>query len=141
MDPRQVHSTITGPIEQETLSRRPHVPDFIDTPLVNEPSTVQQSSDGWAVDLRACQLACARRSDTPAQFRVKAECAEVERTSIFSLRENAIAQEPAFSYPQSWRCASRLGALIGGAGSFELFPQRTLSRGAFSAPSLVTPTR
>ena len=55
MGPRQVHSTITRSIEQETLSHRPHVPDFIDTPLVNEPSTVQQSSDGWAVDLRACQ--------------------------------------------------------------------------------------
>ena len=45
-----------------------------------------------------------------------------ERTSIFSLRENAIAQEPALSYPQSWRCASRLGASIGGAGSCEPSP-------------------
>ena len=46
----------------------------------------------------------------------------VERTSIFSLRENAIAQEPGSSYPESWRCASRLGALIGGAGSCEPSP-------------------
>ena len=31
-------------------------------------------------------------------------------TPLFSLRENAIAQEPGPSYPERWRCVSRLGA-------------------------------
>ena len=35
--------------------------------------------------------------------------AEVERTGLFSLRENAIAKEPGSSYLKPWRCASRLG--------------------------------
>jgi hypothetical protein len=29
---------------------------------------------------------------------------------LYSLRENAIAKEPGLSYPERWRCASRLGA-------------------------------
>src|SRR5262245_52666847 len=38
--------------------------------------------------------------------------ASVERTPLFSLRENAIAQEPGLSYPESWRCVSWLGASV-----------------------------
>src|SRR5262245_17131199 len=30
--------------------------------------------------------------------------------TLFSLRENAIAKEPGLSYPERWRCVSRLGA-------------------------------
>src|SRR5262249_36980467 len=48
--------------------------------------------------------------------------AEVERTSLFSLRENAIAKEPGSSYLKPWRCVSRLGLLIGGLDSFESSP-------------------
>src|SRR5215469_2494458 len=51
-DPRQVHSTITGPIKQETLSRWPHVLDFIGTPLVIEPSPGQRSSDAGLLPIR-----------------------------------------------------------------------------------------
>ncbi len=36
----------------------------------------------------------------------------VERTPLFSLRENAIAQESGLSYRESWRCVSRLGASV-----------------------------
>jgi len=46
----------------------------------------------------------------------------VERTRIFSLRENAIALEPGLSYPECRLCASRLGASIGGSDSFEPSP-------------------
>jgi len=41
----------------------------------------------------------------------------LERTAIFSLRENAIAKEPGSSYLKPWRCASRLGLVIGGLDS------------------------
>jgi bifunctional non-homologous end joining protein LigD len=34
----------------------------------------------------------------------------VDVTPLFSLRENAIAQEPGSGYPERWRCVSRLGA-------------------------------
>ena len=34
----------------------------------------------------------------------------VDVTPLFSLRENAIAKEPGLSYPERWRCVSRLGA-------------------------------
>lgn len=34
----------------------------------------------------------------------------VEVTPLYSLRENAITKEPGPSYPERWRCASRLGA-------------------------------
>ena len=34
----------------------------------------------------------------------------VDVTPLFSLRENAIAKEPGSSYPERWRCVSRLGA-------------------------------
>ena len=62
-------------------------------------------------------------------------------TLLFSLRENAIAKEPGLGYPERWRCVSRLGRFNGGFDSFASSPYQTLSRGAFSAPSLVTPTR
>ena len=65
----------------------------------------------------------------------------VDPTPLFSLRENAIAKEPGASYPERWQCVSRLGRFNGGLDSFESSPYPTLSRGAFSAPSLVTPTR
>src|SRR5262249_28956372 len=62
-------------------------------------------------------------------------------TPLFSLRENAIAKEPGLRYPERWPCVSRLGCSNGGSASFEASPHQTLSRGAFSAPSLVTPIR
>ena len=62
-------------------------------------------------------------------------------TLLFSLRENAIGKEPGLGYPERWRCVSRLGLFNGGLDSFESSPYVTLSRGAFSAPSLVTPSR
>ena len=65
----------------------------------------------------------------------------VDQTLLFSLRENAIAKEPGLSYLERWRCVSRLGRFNGGLDSFESSPYQTLSRGAFSASSLVTPTR
>ena len=65
----------------------------------------------------------------------------VVATPLFSLRENAITKEPGLSYPESWRCVSRLGCFGGGSDSSESSPYVTLSRGAFSAPSLVTPLR
>src|SRR5262249_980244 len=49
--------------------------------------------------------------------------------------------EPGLSYLERWRCVSRLGLFNGGLDSLESSPYGTLSRGAFSAPSLVTPTR
>ena len=67
--------------------------------------------------------------------------AAVDVTPLFSLRENAIAKEPGLGYPERWRCVSRLGLFNGGLDPFEPSPYVTLSRGAFSAPSLVTPTR
>jgi hypothetical protein len=60
---------------------------------------------------------------------------------LFSLRENAIAKEPGPGYPERWRCVSRLGLFNGGLDSFESSPYGALSRGAFSAPSLVTRPR
>jgi hypothetical protein len=77
-------------------------------------------------------------TDVYEQYR-KQPC--TERTPLFSLRENAIAKEPGLRYPERWPCVSRLGCSNGGSASFEASPQRTLSRGAFSAPSLVTPIR
>ena len=62
-------------------------------------------------------------------------------TPLYSLRENALAKEPGSSYHKPWRCVSRLGLLIGGLDSVESSPYVTLSRGAFSASSLVTPSR
>ena len=62
-------------------------------------------------------------------------------TQLFSLRKNAIAKEPGSSYFEPWRCVSRVGLVIGGLDSFESSPYVTLSRGASSASSLVTPTR
>jgi hypothetical protein len=67
--------------------------------------------------------------------------ASVDQTLLFSLRENAIAKEPGLSYRERWRCVSRLGRFNGGLGSCESSPYQTLSRGALSAPSLVTPSR
>jgi hypothetical protein len=64
-----------------------------------------------------------------------------DQTLLFSLCENAIAKEPGLSYLERWRCVSRLGRFNGGFDSFESSPYQTLSRGALSAPSLVTPTR
>jgi len=65
----------------------------------------------------------------------------VDVTQLFSLRENAIAKEPRSSYFRPRRCVSRLGLANGGLDSLESSPYVTLSRGAFSASSLVTPTR
>ena len=62
-------------------------------------------------------------------------------TPLFSLRENAIAKEPGSSYFKPRRCVSRLGLATGGSDSLESSPYVTLSRGAFSASSLVTPLR
>jgi hypothetical protein len=67
--------------------------------------------------------------------------AEVDGTQLFSLRENAIAKEPGSSYFKPWWCVSRLGLVNGGLDSLESSPHGTLSRGAFSASSLVTPIR
>src|SRR5215831_17664653 len=61
-------------------------------------------------------------------------------TLLFSLRENAIAKEPGLGYSERWRCVSRLGLFNGGLDSLASSPYVTLSRGAFSAPSLVTPS-
>jgi hypothetical protein len=44
-------------------------------------------------------------------------------------------------YPEPWRCVSRLGASLVAPTPCESSPFATLSRGAFSASSLVTPTR
>ena len=46
----------------------------------------------------------------------------VERTPLFSLRENAIAKEPGLRYPERWPCVSRLGCSNGGSASFEASP-------------------
>src|SRR5215470_2856997 len=62
-------------------------------------------------------------------------------TQLISLRENAIVKEPWSSYFKPRRCVSRLGLRNGGLDSWESSPYVTLSRGAFSASSLVTPTR
>ena len=56
-------------------------------------------------------------------------------------RENAIAQEPGLSYPEALAVCVSTRRFDGGADFFESSPYETLSRGAFSAPSLVTPTR
>jgi len=61
--------------------------------------------------------------------------------TAYSRFGNPIAKEPGSSYPARWRCVSRLGASNGGLDSCESSPLATLSRGAFSASSLVTPTR
>ena len=63
----------------------------------------------------------------------------VDVTQLISLRENAIAKEPGSSYFRPRRCVSRLGLATGGSDSLESSPYVTLSRGAFSASSLVTP--
>src|SRR5262245_6674943 len=67
--------------------------------------------------------------------------APADVTQLFSLRENAIAKEPGSGYFKPRRCVSRLGLTNGGLDSLESSPYVTLSRGAFSASSLVTPTR
>jgi len=67
--------------------------------------------------------------------------ASVDVTQLISLRENAIVKEPWSSYYKPWRCVSRLGLRNGGLDSLESSPYVTLSRGAFSASSLVTPIR
>ena len=46
----------------------------------------------------------------------------VEKTPLFSLRENAIAKEPGLRYPERWPCVSRLGCSNGGSASFEASP-------------------
>src|SRR5262245_4313805 len=66
---------------------------------------------------------------------------KVHVTQLFSLRETAIVKERGPSYFKPWRCVSRLGLMNGGLDSLESSPYVTLSRGAFSASSLVTPTR
>ena len=73
-------------------------------------------------------------------MRVLADTA-VDVTQLISLRENAIAKEPGSGYFKPWRCVSRLGLANGGLDSLESSPHVTLSRGAFSASSLVTPLR
>ena len=65
----------------------------------------------------------------------------VDVTQLFSLRENAIAKEPGSRYVKPWRCVSRLGLANGGLDSLESSPYVTLSRGVFSASSLVSPIR
>ena len=59
--------------------------------------------------------------------------AEVERTPIFSLRENAIAQEPGLSYPGCRLCVSRLGASIGGQAP-SAFPVEDSESGSVCGP-------
>jgi hypothetical protein len=64
----------------------------------------------------------------------------VDGTELFSLRENAIAKEPGSGYP------SIGGVCLDSAGewwldSLESSPYGTVSRGASSASSLVTPIR
>jgi hypothetical protein len=58
---------------------------------------------------------------------------------LFSLLENAIAEEPWLSYPERWRCVVLTRYFNGGSDSLESSPSVTLSRGGFSASSLVTP--
>src|SRR5262249_24543640 len=43
----------------------------------------------------------------------------VDGTQLFSLRENTIAKEPGSSYPERWRCVSRLWLVNGGLDSLE----------------------
>ena len=62
-------------------------------------------------------------------------------TPLFPVPRNTIAKEPGSSYAKRWQCAPRLDAPIGGLDSLESSPFATLSRGAFSASSLVTPIR
>src|SRR5205085_5682442 len=64
-----------------------------------------------------------------------------EVTQSFSLRANAIVKEPGSSYFMPRRCVSRLGLANGGSDSLESSPHVTLTRGAFSASSLVAPSR
>jgi NAD(P)-dependent dehydrogenase (short-subunit alcohol dehydrogenase family) len=65
----------------------------------------------------------------------------VDVTPLFSLRENAIAKEPGSSYSELWQVCVSTRRVSGGLDSFESSPYVTLSRGAFSASSLVTPIR
>src|SRR5262245_21377284 len=65
----------------------------------------------------------------------------VDHTPVFSPGENAIAKEPGASYPERWPCASLLGASLVAQAPSEPSPNHTLRWGAFSASSLVTPTR
>jgi len=88
------------------------------------PRTQNSESQGTSVDLAAGSFGVA-----------------VDVTQLFSLRKNAIAREPGASYFKPWRCVSRLGLATGGSDFFESSPYVTLSRGAFSASSLVTPIR
>ena len=67
-------------------------------------------------------LPSALRTDTPLQESQSRQTAQVERTFLFSLRENAIAKEPGSSYLKPWRCVSRLGLVNGGLDSFESSP-------------------
>jgi hypothetical protein len=59
---------------------------------------------------------------------------------ILAARERHL-KEPGSSYSKPWRCVSGLGLTNGGLDSLEFSPYVTLSRGAFSASSLVTPIR
>ena len=77
----------------------------------------------------------------PERARDLALRAEVDVTQLFSLREHAIPKEPGSGYFKPRRCVSRLGLANGGLDSLESSPHVTLSRGAFSASSLVTPIR
>ena len=81
----------------------------------------------------------ALRSETPTHRIPDGHSVDV--TQLFSLRKNAIAKEPGSSYFKAWPCVSRLGLANGGLDSLESSPYVTLSRGAFSASSLVTPAR
>ena len=67
--------------------------------------------------------------------------ARATQPQLFSLREHAIAKELGSGYVKPRRCVSRLGLTNGGLDSLESSPYVTLSRGAFSASSLVTPIR
>src|SRR5262245_60555469 len=82
-----------------------------------------------------------RLGRTAGDGRHRAVRCVVDHTPVFSLRENAIAKEPGASYPERRRCVSRLGASMVVYAPPEPSPNHTLSRGAFSAPSLVTPAR
>src|SRR4029077_18798943 len=60
--------------------------------------------------------------------------------TAYSRFGNPIVKEPAVRYPECWRCVLTR-RFTGGLDSCESSPFATLSRGAFSASSLVTPIR
>jgi hypothetical protein len=63
----------------------------------------------------------------------------VDHTPVFSQGENAIAKEPGSSYPERWPGCVLTRRFNGGLGSSGPSPNHTLSWGAFSASSQVTP--